>query len=37
MDQYDPFMEWNKTVGLKGCAQVDVKCIWVKPGEMIQI
>lgn len=37
MDQYDPLMEWNKTVGPKGCAQVGVKCIWVKPGAMVQI
>ena len=37
MNQYPPFMGWNKTVGPKGCAQVTIKCIWVKPGEMIQI
>lgn len=37
MDQYPPFMGWNKAVGPKGCAKVTIKCIWAKPGKIVQV
>ena len=37
MDQYPPFMGWNKTIYSEDNDPVTIKCIWVKPGEIIQI
>ena len=38
MDFYTQFMGWNKTIDLEfSPLSVTAQCIWVKPGEMIQI
>lgn len=38
MDFYPQFMGWNKTIDLEfSPLSVTAQCIWVKPGEMIQI
>ena len=37
MDQYPPFMGWNKTIYSEDNDPVTIKCIWVKPGAMVQI
>ena len=38
MDFYPQFLGWNKAIDLEPSRlSVTVKCIWVKPGEMIQI
>lgn len=37
MNQYPPFMGWNKTIYSEDNDPATIKCIWVKPGEVIQI